>query len=382
VLLGAFETMSSGPKDQLALRLRQPRTRYRPVHRIAVGGMAEVWRGEALLEGGETIPVAIKRVLPHMAEPIYRQMFEDEARLGMRLHHPNIVRVFDARDVGGTYIMIMELVDGDTLKGLLEAPLERGAPMPVGPALFIARELASALGYAHAAVDEEGRPLGIIHRDVSPHNLLLGKNGVVKLTDFGLADASVNAAGRGEGLVGGKLGYLAPEVVRQTGGDHRIDLFAVGITLWEMLAGRRLFQGRDDGETVRNVVRCEIPHLPSINAGVPEELDQVVRAIMHPEPDFRYQTGPEIVAALDALIEWLDPHVGEPDVALMTSVHLAWKAEQKPAAPVPIGLADLLAHELEAFQAQAAGEAGLGEESGAAPLDPMAFDGKYSWRKI
>lgn len=359
--------MTSGPRERLTVRLRQSQTRYKPVSLIAAGGMAEVWRGEATLSDGEIVPVAIKRVLPNM-DAGFRQMFMDEARLGMLLRHPNIVRVYDARDVGGTYIMIMELVDGDTLKGVTDRAIARRAPMPVPLALFIARELSLALGYAHDAVDEQGKPLGIIHRDVSPHNLLLGVEGTVKLTDFGLADASVNQVGRAEGMIGGKLGYLAPELIYQKPANHRIDIFAVGICLWELLAGRRLFQGETDQETVRAVARCEVPPLMDLNPHVPAEVDQVVRGILHPDPDQRYQTGHDAAQALDALIAWLDPDVGPNDVALVTSIHRRVKAKAEPARIEPIGLADLLASELEQFQEQAR------EDGGEAPLDPASFE--------
>src|SRR5690606_24356219 len=183
----------------------------------------------------ERHPVAIKRVLPELAgQPVFRSMFEDEARLGMALRHDNIVRVFDARDVGGTFIMIMELVDGTSLKDLLARAHVRRAPMPVPTAPPVARELARALDYAHTARDEQGRRLGIVHRDVSPHNLLLGRGGRVKLADFGLADASVHETQLDDGMLGGKLGYLAPEIIRQEPTSHQIDIFALGIVLWEM----------------------------------------------------------------------------------------------------------------------------------------------------
>ena len=361
--------MSSGPHERVHRRLRSPSTRYRPVARLAVGGMAEVWSGEAVLEGGEVVPVAIKRVLPQMGDAMFLKMFEDEARLGMLLDHPNIVRVYDARDVGGTYIMIMELVLGDTLKGLLDPAHERQRPMPVPVALHVGRELARGLGYAHEATEADGTPLGIIHRDVSPHNLLLGKDGSVKLTDFGLADASVNETQREDGMVGGKFGYFAPEILRQERHDHRVDLFALGIVLWEMLAGRRLFHGPDERETLKKVLACEVPYLPALNPGVPEEVDQVVRAILHPDPDQRYRSGHDIAEALTALVDWLAPDCGAADVALLVKLHLAMKAKVKPVEIEPIGLAYLLAQELEAFQQKASGA-----DAGEVPLDPTSFD--------
>jgi serine/threonine-protein kinase len=362
--------MPKGRGQRLSVRLRQSPTRYRPLARIAAGGMAEVWTAEAIFPDGEAHPVAIKRALPDTRGPVFRTMFEDEARLGMRLRHPNIVRVYDARDIGGTYIMVMELVEGDTLKGLVERGQARAVPMPLPAALYIARGLAQALDYAHTAEDERGQPLGVVHRDVSPHNLLLGRDGAVKLTDFGLADASVNETARNEELVGGKLGYLAPEVLKQKGADHRIDLFALGIVLWEMLAGKRLFQADTDAETVRRVAQCKVPPLAPLNGAVPREVDALLRQLLAPEPSSRLRTAREACRTLSLLIERVDPQVGEKDVALLVGLHLARKAIEETKAEAPLGLFDLLAEEMEAFAEAAAG--GLGD-LGAAPLDPGEF---------
>ncbi len=352
----------------LSTQLRRAPTRYEPRARLAAGGMAEVWRADAIFEDGARHAVAIKRVLPELAgQEIYRSMFEDEARLGMALAHPNIVRVYDARDVGGTFLMIMELVDGTSLKDLLGRAHQRGAPMPVATALFIARELAKALDYAHTATDEEGRRLGIVHRDISPHNLLLSRQGGVKLADFGLADATVHRTQLGDGMLGGKLGYLAPEILRQEPTTHQIDLFGLGIVLWEMLAGRRLFVGETDADTVRAVARCEVPPARAFNRGVNDEVEGFLREILAPAPEERTLTAASAVAHLDALLFDLDPDVGPRDVALLVGLFLATEATRAPAAPR--ALADLLANELSAF-AEAAADA---DDLGATPLDPDAF---------
>ncbi len=348
--------------------LRRAPTRYRPIAPIAAGGMAEVWRAEAIFEGGAgTHEVAIKRVLPNMGEPLFRAMFEDEARLGMLLSHPNIVRVYDARDVNGTFIMVMELVDGDSLKGLVERAHERGACMPVPTALYIARELVSALEYVHQAEDGNGQHLGIIHRDVSPHNVLLGRRGEVKLTDFGLADATVHEHVRSEDLVGGKLGYLAPEIVLQKGADHRIDLFAVGIVLWEMLAGRRLFLRDEDVETVRAVAKCEVPSLVGLNPRVPNIVDQLVKMMLAPNPDDRLGGATRLREAIDLTLRRVDPNVSHEDIALLVGLHVAQKEREEPKEQrLELGVAELLADELAEFVQQVRG--------GAAPLDPTEFD--------
>lgn len=352
----------------LSTQLRRAPTRYRPISRIAVGGMAEVWRAEASFEDGGKYEVAIKRVLPQMGQPVFRSMFEDEARLGMLLRHPNIVRVYDARDVGGTFIMVMELVDGDSLKSIIERAHQRNACMPLAMALHVGRELAAALDYVHVAEDEEGNHLGIIHRDVSPHNLLLGRDGAVKLMDFGLADASVHEHVHSEEMVGGKLGYLAPEIIMQKPVDHRIDLFGLGIVIWEMLAGRRLFQGETDADTVRNVARCEVPSLRHYNEHVPTQVDQLLQAMLAQDPDKRLPSAARIVEALDALLRRIDPDVGHKDVALVVGLHLHQKKREAPKEDLELdievmGLADLFQDELSAFVASVADASG-GSRSG------------------
>lgn len=362
--------MGPHSKKRLSVRLRRAPTRYKPVSRIAVGGMAEVWKAEASFERGGSHVVAIKRCLPKFAtQEVYRSMFEDEARLGMLLRHPNIVRVYDARDVSGTYIMVMELVDGLNLKSLLEGAHERGACMPVAPALYIARDLCRALDYAHTAVDQAGNDLGIIHRDVSPHNLLLGREGTIKLTDFGLADASVHATVNEGDLVGGKLGYLAPEIVQQKTVDHRVDIFAAGIVLWEMLAGRRLFHGASDRATVQAVARCEVPSLRTFNPRVPPAVDDLVARALLADPDARVPSAGALAQALDVLVSRVDDRVGPRDVALLVALQLAGQEDEEPHDEI-FGVAELLAQELNAFAA--AGDGGT-FDLGSTALDPSEF---------
>lgn len=347
-------------------------TRYEPLTRIASGGMAEVWRGDAVFEDGERYPVAIKRVLPELAsQQLYRSMFEDEARLGMALKHENIVRVYDAREVAGTYIMIMELVDGTSLKEILSRAQERGAPMPVATALYISLQLAKALDYAHRAKDETGGALGVIHRDVSPHNLLLGRTGVVKLADFGLADANVHSTQLDDGVLGGKLGYLAPEIVRAEKTTHQVDLFALGIVLWEMLSGRRLFSRETDVQTVRAVGACEVPPARAHNRNVTEGVEDFLRDILASSPEDRILTAGSVVARLEVLLDEIDREVGPRDVGLLVGLHLASVAQSRPPVTTSDPLALLLAQELEAF-AEAAAAAGV-SPIGAEPLDPDSF---------
>lgn len=312
---------------------RRGNARYSPTARLAAGGMAEVWRGQAQFADGQSQAVAIKRVLPALASNThYRRMLEDEARLGMLLRHPNIVRVFDAREVRGSYIIIMELVDGPSLRDLIPKLTERGLKLPVSVAVHIARQLAKALCYTHEAIDEWGRDLNIIHRDVSPHNVLVSKEGIAKLMDFGLANASSNLAERDPGMIGGKFGYLTPELVLQQRSSHLLDIFALGVVLWECLTGRRLFQGKDDGETVRKVARCEVPPASSINSEVPDELEQVLAGMLAKNPDERYQSARDLLGDLEYIASMMG---GEPRHQLAELVQAAMerRVQARPSLP-------------------------------------------------
>jgi len=261
--------------------------------------------------------------------------------------------------------MIMELVDGPPLRSLIELAIGRGQGLPVAAAFHIARELARGLEYAHSATDENGDALGIVHRDVSPHNVLLGKDGAVKLVDFGLANATTNRARPGESMVGGKLGYLAPEVISQGPQGPRMDVFAVGIVLWEMLAGKRLFQREDDQATVRAVAACDIPKVTGMRQGLPPDVDDVLARVLAKDPAKRLPTS-ALLAALERLVEKVDPRVGSKDVSLLVGLY---RAQAKPIAPpsIPPGLAALLEKELDQFVAA------YSDDSGARPLDPTDF---------
>jgi serine/threonine protein kinase len=357
--------------SRLSTKLRRAPTRYVPTERLASGGMAEVWRARAHFEGGDSHPVALKRVLPALApSELYRSMFEDEARLGMLLRHPNIVRVYDARDVGGTFIMVMELVDGTSLKSILDRAHARSACMPTATALWIARQLAEALAYAHEATDRDGTALGIVHRDVSPHNLLLGKDGAAKLADFGLADARVHRTQLESGTLGGKLAYLAPEIVHRQEVTPKVDVFAVGIVLWEMLCGRRLFAADDDVEIVRAVARCEVPRPSSINPRIPREVDRLMLELLAADPERRTASASALAERLGELLAKIDPAVGPRDVALVVGLHLGLEGGDSRAVAgrsVPAA-APTFIEELSEFVAT-----GSVPDFGAAPLDPDLF---------
>lgn len=290
--------------------------RYRVLKRLAQGGMAEVFVAESAGIEGFKKQVAIKRVLPSLSKKEqFIAMFLDEARLSAHLSHSNVVSVFDIGVGDNTYFIVMEYVDGADLKHVLE--YQRGLPfyMPVEVATFIATKICQGLSYAHELCAPDGRPLSIVHRDITPANILITRHGEVKIVDFGLAKASSHLGDSDAGVIKGKFGYLAPETVQGQPVDHRVDVFSVGIILWEMLTGRRLFLGETDYDTVMQVSKAEIPPLADINPGVPAGLEAVVRRGLARDPAERYQTARDFGRDLTSFLYKYSNPVSEFDVA-------------------------------------------------------------------
>ena len=225
-----------------------PESRYRITERIAAGGMAEVFKGVAESLQGFRKNVAIKRILPNLTKnQKFVTMFLDEARLSLFLQHANIVQVFDIGRADDTYFIVMEFVDGVDLKAILEWRRRIRKRLTVGQTLYMIMEVCKGLAYAHDLLNPEtGRPLGIVHRDISPANVLISRNGEIKLADFGLAKAASQVEATDPGVVKGKMSYLSPEAARGENVDHRADIFAVGILLYEALTSKRLFYGESD----------------------------------------------------------------------------------------------------------------------------------------
>jgi eukaryotic-like serine/threonine-protein kinase len=273
--------------------------RYRVIKRLEAGGMAEVYLGEATGVEGFKKRVAIKRVLPHLAQnENFIRMFLDEARLSARLNHANIVSVFDISAREDTYFLIMEFVDGANLKKILESLQRRGQRFALPEAVYVCAEACRGLSYAHELHDENGRPLGIVHRDISPPNILLTKLGEVKVADFGLAKAGTQLSQTDPGVVKGKFSYLSPEAANGKEVDARADIFSLGIVLWEMLAGRRLFLGETDYATVKLVQQANIPRLSPLNNQVDVDFEEIMLKALAREPEQRYQSAHEFAEAL------------------------------------------------------------------------------------
>jgi len=303
--------------------------RYKVIERLEAGGMAEVFLGESDSLGFKK-RVAIKRVLPHLAQnKKFMAMFLDEARLSLRLSHKNCVQVFDLGVSDNTYFIVMEFVEGANLKSVMENLRRRGQLMPIEQAIWILIETCQGLSYAHELADHEGKALHIVHRDVSPPNILISKQGEVKVVDFGLAKAAAHVEKTDPGVVKGKFSYLSPEAASGEDVDARADIFAAGIILWEMLSGRRLFLGETDYQTVQLVRQAAVPPLTRLNPKVPADLDGILARALARDARERYSSAREFA---DALANFLFSHgmkVTGFDVSGLVGGVIADQAKQK-----------------------------------------------------
>ncbi len=273
--------------------------RYKVAEKVDAGGMAEIFRGYAFSLDGIQKQVAIKRVRPHLAtNATFIKMFIDEARLSMRLNHANITQVFDVGRAQGTYFLVMEFVDGANVRKVQQAATEKGYRIPVEIAVYVIVELCKALAHAHGAVGDDGKPLNIVHRDVSPPNVMISKQGEVKITDFGLAKAATQLEATDPGVVKGKFSYLSPEAAEGKTVDARADIFSAGIILHELLTGRRLFMGKNDLETVELVRKCDVPPPSVANPDVDHELDEIVLRALTKDLKKRFQSAHDFGDAL------------------------------------------------------------------------------------
>jgi len=362
--------------------------RYRVIERLEAGGMAEVFKGEQASVQGFKKQVAIKRVLPHLAQNRnFIAMFLDEARLGARLNHANIVTVFDIGAADNTFFIVMEFVDGCNLKAIIEHYRQQGKRVGLKESIFITMEACKGLAFAHDLTDDDGKLLNIVHRDVSPPNLLLSKRGEVKVTDFGLAKATTQLEKTDPGVVKGKFSYLSPEAALGQPVDARTDVFALGILLWEMLAGRRLSLGETDFATVKLVQQAQVPSLSRINPEVDAELERVLGKALEKDLSARYQTALEFQ---DALAGYLFAHklkVTSQDLGrLVKAVSDAKSAAAKAARAAEPSIIDrLIQEELFRFTSLDDMSSPLGPSSpdrpgeGAMPLDAGLFENPADW---
>ena len=276
---------------------------YTLVARLGQGGMAEIYLAVHHGLSGFRKLVVIKRLLPHMAhDPEVVQMFLDEARLAARLTHPNVVQTTKVGAAEGHYYLAMEFLDGQPLNRILRRQAELGRRMPPALAARIISDALEGLHYAHGAKDFDGSPLRIVHRDVSPHNLMVGYDGIVKILDFGIAKATLQEAATRTGLIKGKFAYISPEQATGEPVDARADVWSMGVCLWECLAGRRLFKGKSEVATLHESLTKEIPEIVDYAGEVPRELEEIAFKALQRETDARYPSAEAMRADLE---DWL-----------------------------------------------------------------------------
>jgi len=297
-------TQSLAIEPQPGARAPERFGRYVLLERLGEGGMAEVFR--AVVPGAEGFrrQVVLKRILgSHASAPAFVEMFAQEARISAMLHHPNIVQVFDFGQVDGSYFLAMELLDGWEVGTINKTLRAARAKMPIEVAVHIAHEVLLGLAYAHT-LKVQGYEPHIVHRDVSPSNIMCLRTGGVKLLDFGVA----SVAGAGDGAGGkkpafcGKLSYAAPEYVQGRGLDARIDLFAVGVIMWEMLVGERLFRAQSDRQTLAALLDGPILPPSVKRPAVPAEVDRIVMKALERDPAQRYQTAASMAEDLEQVL--------------------------------------------------------------------------------
>ena len=275
-------------------------SRYEPLFKLAAGGMATVWVGTARGAHGFRQLVAIKRPHPHLLEdPHYRKELVAEARLASLIRHTNVVDVRDIEVDGASLQLIMDYIEGASLAELLMAARNAGKTLAPAVVLRIALDACAGLHAAHELLDEKGRPVGLVHRDVSPQNLIVGVDGTTRVSDFGVAKLTAGHSTT-QGVLKGKLAYMAPEYLRSEKIDRRVDVFAMGVVLWEALAGERLFRGQHDADTLQRVLNLDAPPISKVAPALGTHLDSVLEMALAKAPDGRFANMAAFGAALEA----------------------------------------------------------------------------------
>ena len=274
--------------------------KYAPFARLGQGGMADVFLAVARGPVGFNKLTVVKRLRnPDDKERL--DMFLDEARLSARLGHPNIVNTYEVGEAKGQYFIAMEYLEGQPLQAILSKATSREKPLDEVVAAFVAMQSLKGLHYAHELADYDGTPLHVVHRDVSPHNLFVTYQGEVKLLDFGIAKATMNVSRTETGVLKGKARYMAPEQISERNVDRRADVFALGIVLWEMLAGKGLFRG-DVASIVSRMTTDDPPLLRTIRPEVSPELERIVAMSLRRDVAARYQTADAMRADLEVFL--------------------------------------------------------------------------------
>jgi len=277
--------------------------KYELVEPLGVGGMAEVFKARSTGAGGFERLVVIKKILPaHCQDPDFLRMFIAEAKILGMLHHPNVIQAYDFGEEDGVLFLVLEYADGPSLMRALGALRMARRPMPPAIAAHFAHELCRALDYVHGLKGSDDEPLGVIHRDVTPGNVVLTSSGGLKLLDFGVARYSASVARSEHGTLKGKAAYLAPEALAGRDIDHRVDIFSAGAVLHEMLTGDALFAAGSHLETIWRILEAPIPRPSSLRSGISRELDAVVMKALERDPRRRYASAAEMARDLNEVV--------------------------------------------------------------------------------
>jgi serine/threonine-protein kinase len=279
--------------------------KYQLLSRMAVGGMAEVFLAVEETEHAGRRFVTVKRIRPEYARDAdYIEFFLTEGRVALKCAHPHLPQAFDLGVISGVHYLAMEYIRGHTLLDVVRSASAGGTSVSVGTALRIGIGIAAALEYVHSLCDVDGRPLGVVHRDVTPQNIMISSAGSVKLIDFGIVRSTVQTHRTQNGVVKGKFAYLAPETISHRGRvDQRADIFSLGICLHETLTARPLFRGVNDAATLERLRFLDVPDLSLIRGDVPPQLAAAVLKALERKPKRRFQTATEFLSALEQVTE-------------------------------------------------------------------------------
>lgn len=334
--------------------------KYEVGAKIGGGGMATVYVGRADRPDGTEERVALKVIRDELAQDEqFKSMFIDEAKILAQLSHPNVIQTLEYGVTGEHRFIAMELLSGRTYSDVWDLLAVKGGTMPIPLAAWVCARVAEGLHSAHELLDETGTPLGVIHRDVNPSNIFLTHSGDVKLIDFGLAKARVRLSKSADGIVKGKIPYLAPEQAHGKPIDRRIDVYALGATLWESVTMKRLFKRDTDVDTLRAIRDAKVPDVRGLVADFPDELWYIIEKALREDKDARYETADELRAELDAYIGARAPQMNEELASLLTRLFPGQEARQAkweraatsvrvpmhtmpPPAPVPIASTSML----------------------------------------
>jgi eukaryotic-like serine/threonine-protein kinase len=274
--------------------------KYRLLKRIAVGGMAEIFVARREGMEGFQKTIVIKRIRPHLSEQsAFVNMFLNEAKLAAELNHSNIAQIFDLGRIGKSYFIAMEYINGHDMRAIVPKAEKQGISFPLEYSFKIVREACEGLYYAHRKADEQGQPLNIVHRDVTPENIMVSFDGEVKVLDFGIAKAENLVSETRAGEIKGKLGYLSPEQITGKPVDHRSDLFSLGTVLYEWSTSHKLFTGRSDVDVLRAVIEGKIYPPSYFKEDVPEAAEAIIMKALNRNREERYQTAWELQYDID-----------------------------------------------------------------------------------